>query len=452
MKSVNVILVGSNPLPCYIQAAYVLAGVTKDEEKCGLKKPDIILFVATNETKVYVDCIEKILKENVDKNFNYTQLTINDIYNAAEIEKAIQGKLEEMHNESAIGHILLNNTGGTKTMAVYATAAVRVFSSNNSVEMTECFVDPIKNKIRCYSEKQQNTELFPKTEDLRDKIKLSIEDLIRLHYVNIRDIKFRDLNGKDKRKRDYVKLTDCERRFAEDIIKKDDVYKKYQKFYEKCIAPSNEERVKYQTIDSVKTIVTSSYKLDGEFYKIKTDKISGLKLLIEDERFCTYFDEIKEYFVKGDSWKDEELKSLVLFAGGDWLEKYFYELLLEIRKDLAEEGKNTEIAWSCSVCQNKKDFEVDILALRGYELTLFSISMAETERLAKGKWFEAVYRIEQMAGEHGKAVIVNFLSDDEERLKDFQQDLKTFKRDVTIYQRSSLSDLDVLKQELRKIL
>ena len=60
------------------------------------------------------------------------------------------------------------------------------------------------------------------------------------------------------------------------------------------------------------------------------------------------------------------------------------------------QSKNESISDEMKILfeQYGKDFEVDILAIKGYELTLFSVSMANSEKLAKGKWFEAVYRTE----------------------------------------------------------
>ena len=148
-----------------------------------------------------------------------------------------------------------------------------------------------------------------------------------------------------------------------------------------------------------------------------------------------------------DREKIEEADRLI-FARGDWLEIYFYSALLDARRSLEE---NIETAWSYKVRPNNGDktFEIDVLALRGYELSYFSVSMAESneQNMAKGKWFEAVYRAEQIAGEHGKVGIVNLMT---EGLESFKKDLSSFKRDVDLYERDILNDYSLLVDTLKE--
>ncbi len=438
-KNVNVILVGSNPLPCYIQAAYVMQGVTEEEEKGGLKKPDIIVFVVTEETEKYAKNIEAILENKRKKSgwpsVAYRQIKIADIYNSARIEKDIKEGLKDIEKElkeqnTSIRHILLNNTGGTKAMAVYATIAVREFISQ-SVTVTECFVDPIKNEIRCYTKKEAESENeiiipisnFPEKGDLRDKIELDIEELVSLHYGKP-TIHYDDLNGKDEKENDYTRLTKQQFLFAKDILCSggDKIYKLYDKFFEICY-------------DKAKNA--------GELEALSLEKDNA-----------SIFELIKPYFRKEDNTFDFE--QLVIFTRGDWLEKYFYEALLEVAEEFRQDGRRIQTAWSYEVKPDTggKKFEVDVLALRGYTLTLFSISMVGTgkggESAAKGKYFEAVYRVEQMAGEHGRAVIVNFVPD--KILKKFAKDLSMFNKEVEPIYRKELGNVEALKEKIRKIL
>ncbi len=424
-KNVNVILVGSNPLPCYIQAAYVLQGVTEEEERNGLKQPDMIVFVVTNETAKYAESMKDIL---ISKGFqqglkinDYRQIVIGDIYSSSEIESSIQQGLEKINKDTEIGHILLNNTGGTKTMAVYATAAVRAFAKEK-IGVTECFVDPIKNKIRCYNKKNANTENFPKEGDLRELIELSIEEMVAMHYDNPQ-IQYDDLNGKSEDGSDYVKLTPQQFAFAKKILDDKTTYKLYERFFRICKKEKKEEE---------------------------------LERLAEDVNNRQVFESIKPFFLKEGAF---DFKQLEVFTHGKWLEKYFYEVLFEVKEEFEKEGIKIQTAWSYEITPEggRKNFEVDVLVLRGYALTLFSISMADgesrgEESMAKGKYFEAVYRVEQMSGEHGKAVVVNFFSEEEKKLQDFVKDLQAFNKEVKMINKRKLGNIGELKKEIRKIL
>ena len=79
---------------------------------------------------------------------------------------------------------------------------------------------------------------------------------------------------------------------------------------------------------------------------------------------------------------------------------------------------------------------MDIVTVRGFLLTLYSLTMAEAGEtgLAKGKWFEAVYRTDQMGGGHGKTELVCLLSSEADvcGLQSLLEDLKRSEADRSI--------------------
>lgn len=421
MSYLNVILVGSNPLPCYIQAAYVLDKCRDAKEKESLPVPDKILFVATNETQKYINCIENILEES-DLPIQYQdRLILNNGYDAKEIEKAVKKKIESMHETEDITGILLNFTGGTKSMAIYATMAVRNLSFYGSISssVTECYVDPDKNKLRCINASKETEHLYPEIadKDLRDFVKLRIDHLVRLHFGDA-ILKYSDLNdcGDNRNKYNAAFSQDQLEAAIEILSDTSDAFNEYQGFYNMF---ANNERRESRPARWERILDEKMQMMDGFNFKLK-------KL------------------------KAEEIRP---FASGDWLELYFYKALLCAKKKLENtDQKHVETALSYRVkpVGSNKEFEVDILALRGYELTLFSVSMVGTDKgeeaISKSKWFEAVYRTEQMAGDHGKVAVVNFLKDDV--IDDFKADLSTFNHEVEIYKRSELADFNRLVNRL----
>ena len=417
----NVILVGSSPLPCYIQAAYAL------QEGPGMEKPDYILFVVTentdglNGTIKYAENIKAVL-EKQQIAYESETLQITDGYNSYQIEEMVLKKIEEINQRETIEKILLNNTGGTKTMAVYATSGVRRFAQGRGVDVTECFVDPIENRIRCYQLGQNGSDLYPSYESgktLKDYVVLDIKELIYLHYGTKVKISYSDVNGKGSDNgKEYISMTEEQKQFAIQILSDKKAYENYEVFYRICAEHSK-----------------GSLKRRADKMVSELERQGRLSLL-------------SDLF----SWTEGEYNFLP-FMDGNWLELYFYIALLDAQKRLAKRNIAIQTVWSCKVTPEElygKEFEVDILAIKGYELTLFSVSMADAVGLAKGKWFEAVYRTEQMAGEHGNVAVVNFLYDKNgnNNIEKFRSDLKTFKREVEIYNKSDMKDYDALVEKI----
>lgn len=414
--NLNIILVGSNPLPCYIQAAYVLQkGRDRAEEKY-LPRPDKILFVVTQDTGKYCENIKEVLQKNCalsDEEMGQliSQLTLDNGRDMEEIESRLSEEIRRIKgacgNESM--HILLNDTGGTKMMTVYATVAARKFV--NCASIVECYVDAVENRIRCHGVKEGKTRMFPDPvkADLRSYVKLSIDQLVSLHFGEAG--KGKELAFDLEEKEEFIGT-------AQKILTEE--YKDtYEKFY-----------FWYGRID----------KKDPCTRKEEIGKLC--KKSAAEELFQGYHGGLYNFTAA----------DFELFGSGRWLEKYFCLALLEAKKILEGEHKSLDIAWSY-VIQPKgagKNFEVDVLALRGYVLTLYSISMVGDgkgeEQIAKGKWFEAVYRAEQMAGEHGKVQIVNFLKDSS--LENFKEDLHVFNREVGIKNREAICNFEDLAEDL----
>lgn len=412
----NIILVGSNPLPCYIQAAYVLQeGRDRAEEKY-LPRPDKILFVVTKDTGKYCDNIKDVLKENyaisdVELGQLASQLTLDNGRDMEEIESRISEEIRRIKstcgNESM--HILLNDTGGTKMMTVYATVAVREFV--NCASVVECYVDAVENRIRCHSAKEGETLMFPDPvkPDLRSYVKLSIDQLVRLHFGVTGQGKEFEFASEDKEA--FIKT-------AQKILgdKYKDTYEKFYLWYGRIC-----KKDKSAAAEKIGQLCEAS-----EAEELFKEYSGGLRNFTEDD--------------------------YELFGSGRWLEQYFCLALLEAKKILKVENKSLDIAWSYVVQPKEtgKNFEVDVLALRGYVLTLYSISMVGDgkgeELMAKGKWFEAVYRTEQMAGEHGNVQIVNFLKNSS--MEKFKEDLQVFNREVKIKNRKAICNFEILVDDL----
>ena len=419
--NLNIILVGSNPLPCYIQAAYVLRKERKveSEEERYLPVPDEILFVATEATKEFAQNIQSLLlQHDLDGIFYSCRISFCSLKNgrdATEIENRIKEKLDGLLEKKEHHHILLNDTGGTKVMTTHAALLCRDYAEEHSVRAVECYVDPDKNCLRCLCLNDGNTEIYPKTGQiiLQDQVRMSIQELIGLHYGKAAVIENRN-----------------------DEVEKEDFETNIQKL---CGTDS-------ESFIQIAERILGQFDLYKEFYKIWN---GGEKKSEKQQKFKSRQD-LKELFIdiNGGSVLEPLPKTKVLnfWGRGEWLELYFYLALRPVKQKLEAQGRHFELVWSCKVKkeQGSKEFEVDIVTVRGFVLTLYSLTMAESgeTRLAKGKWFEAVYRTDQMGGGHGKTELVCLLSDRDEvnRLDDFIRDLERSDADRSI-QIKTIEDL-----------
>lgn len=408
----NVTLVGSNPLPCYVPIAYLRRKQSStDKESRYLPRPDQILLVTTKDTNKYFAYIEHVLRKNelLGEQEKLESLQLDGSgRDASSIEKALIGKIKEIMPKEENNHIVLNNTGGTKVMATYATLGIR----STGIPVTECYMDADENRLRCHVSGEDVDQMFPEEGDLRDYVQMDISQLAWLHAGV--DVNFKFQNGTE------------------------------EDFCNKCIKCSAYSADVWRKTGSRVLGSHKSYKVFfNKFFKKNANAISE-----KIQGFLMEHNEVKDLF--RDNWNN--FKLLEEFDSGFWYEKYLYWALLEAKKRLWDDNKICiKTAWSCEVpISQQKKFEVDVLALRGYQLTVFSVSLADYQGLAKGKWFEAVYRTEQMAGGHGKTVIVSFLDKKEE--KKLNGDLETFDRKPVVYTREMTQNFEGLVDNLVDLL
>lgn len=410
--NLNIVLVGSNPLPCYIGAAYVLQKereLANSEEKY-LPVPEHILFVVTKETEEFAENIQKlIMKHQKNGEFFECAMSFCSLENGRDahiIESRLEEKLNGILAEKEYHHIVLNDTGGTKMMTVHAALLCRSYAKEHSVRAVECYVDPDENRLRCLCFNDGNMELYPKTgmRLLQDQIRMNVEELIRLHYGE--DAVIENRNGE---------------------VEESNFDKNIEKLCGTDVA----------SFIQISEAILNRFDAYKEFYGIW----NGRGELKEKKEVLKQSENLRRLFVCMDGTSLLEplpAKKVLKFWGrGEWLELYFYLALRQVKQKLEAEGKHFDLVWSCKVrkAQGSKEFEVDVVAVRGFLLTLYSLTMAEAGEtgIAKGKWFEAVYRTDQMGGGHGRAELVCLLSNDDIcLLQDLIEDLKRSETDRSI--------------------
>ncbi|WP_416198779.1 MAG: hypothetical protein ACFWUA_03445 [Sporanaerobacter sp.] len=100
----------------------------------------------------------------------------------------------------------------------------------------------------------------------------------------------------------------------------------------------------------------------------------------------------------------------------------------------------------------KSQFEIDLVALKGYQITVFTCTTDSTKGLTKSKSFEGLHRVEQLGGEHAKLCIVNMKEDKEELDRELVGFNSNFYKSKEIISKEDLKDYDHLVKKLRDIL
>lgn len=498
----NVVLVGSNPLPCYIQIAYLLNSKRDDHDL--LATPDKYLFVYSEETQNYYENICYVLREeglNIDSNNIKTVNLYKNSREGYKIEEEVKKSLQEIKLENKddnLKEVIINFTGGTKVMSVYATNAVRSFCNQkeNNIRYTEVYVDSVCHKINFntkLNEKLISEDKIPKdNNDLRKYVYISIDNLIKLHYGRNCKIKFKSKysSRKPNENKEYdSSLDDTIKELSKNIFcDKDKEYRDYIGYIRFNLDSNNLgyfNQIYKSKIDSIKSEIVSFgnqalldklyglefdekdkkiYKKISEkskeegvqFFLNKTNEYINLKKEVDQNYNIDYIP--KELNIielaKENDLKNINIKEINSVLGGFWFEHYFYLALLKAREELKKEKDiDIDVGWSCEVKPKGKNFEIDIVASKGYSLYVFSLTIDDTQFISKNKFFEVVFRTNQMSGEFGKVTLVTFLSKDDKEINKFKDDLTSFSTsfysDAQVWVNKDVNNFDELVKKIK---
>ena len=365
-----IILVGTNPLPCYISARYLWDTFNKDEIKniyfiCSTENPTI----GQAGTYEIGERIQNKLKEEFSDIKNKIMLLrVEDVRN----KRDIASKVKEINSED----IHLNYTGGTKSMAVFFYEECK----NNYLNFSSSYLDSRSNYMI------RNGDI-DNDEDLRKRYKLSLSDIANLHNIAI---KYGENNP------DY-----------KDVL---NIFDEYIKEKEKGLG-------------------------------IWLDKDNGFDAKAfkkNNNEFVSCLNDIQENIIKRPKVKavwDKLPASLTTvhkkleFLDGKWFEYWIYNLLVE-------DNDTEDITYYFDVKrQSNNEFQIDICAVYGYQLTVMSVTTSKKKGEIKLKVFEAIHRAIQLGGDEAKIIQLSLLPNNsvinknegiETTLKDVMiQDIKT---------------------------
>lgn len=399
--NIFICLVGSNPLPNYIVAEFLMK--YKDQYKGFIVKPDTYFFVHTGQegTKDYAKRIKRKLSlSNVCE-----EVCLSNPRNAKEIQDSFEkSKLNRLIKNDDIKTIHLNYTGGTKPMAVLTYKWLQEHPYRK-YELTLSDIDPRNNKLNIIkNDKEESSFSIPEDIDLIDLIDINIKDLLEMHGME-----FKELNEKVKGKiGGYLNL---------EGLSNEEQWEKKQEFFIECLnAKKNMETDLLRKVHSNRGYKANAIKKIDEFYD------------------------------------------------GKWLEYYIYEKIAKIleRENLTDKIQlYHSVKVNMKVDGSNREAEIDVIAIKGYKLYYFTVTTKAKIKDCKQKAFEGIFRARQLGGEHAKVVAVNMMpyetykDDDENYNRKLEADLKSFKAEsgeIDIIGYDELKDGDILESKLYDVL
>ena len=386
--STLVLLVGTNPLPNYVVAKYLIT-------KTDGKKFDRILLVHSKDTEYQADRLHKVLRDQLKQVSEPCPLGQSTVAN--DINKVMYSKLATLpENED----IHLNYTGGRKTMSVHVHAALTKLKNNQSNRsVTFSYLDS-SNYILRYDDDEGHVEpkdpVSGKQGDLRNFVKLDFEtELLALHgYEKVK-------LGSEP---DYLPVAEWIFQQARQHPAKDSLYTRLHDWAGFT-----------KTKEGLKNLIATDHPWpnDPAFDELGNLIATEFGLTVEE---CTW----AKFPPNNEKLPLPRRDKLCKFLEGGWLEPIVFAQLVKFVEDINYLNPPITACYVDIVAKRQHDMQIDVALLRGYELVLLSITTIgygsgyeykkdgsyPYKSEVKGKGFEAIHRAAQLGGEEARPILI----------------------------------------------
>lgn len=367
-----VLLVGSNPLPNAVASQLLV-----EEGGC-------ITLVHSKGTAKIADSLERWIKA-------FKQGGSPEVYKSEVDESSpadIQNRVKQALNNRQRTSVGLNYTGGTKVMAVHAYRAVQEWAVEHNTSPVFSYLDArtlemVFEKFEAHPEQQ----VF-----VGRSLELRIEDFLDLHGW--------------KTQSPY----NCEPFLPESAAALAQVFTKSD-----CIEDWHRWRSE--------ELRSKARRNNGGNWKSETE-LRQIQLELPQHDCFQPFSEIfcKELGLpensRGFQLSQEAVdpKKLCEWLDGVWLESYVLTIVKSLRDDLSLSD------FAQSVKTEAPQFEVDVVAVCGYQLFVFSCSTDSKKGQLKLKLFEAYVRARQLGGDEARVALVCLHSEPHLLKQEMQRD------------------------------
>lgn len=388
-----VLLVGTNPLPNYVVGKYF------SMNNRNLKRILLIYSEKTelskSSTKQYADDIRAVLAKKLDRNIEIKKEAISDVSSSIIISSEIRNILSPDNFGYEVEKIHLNYTGGTKAMSVHVYRELE--------EMWKYRFSASYLNARDFKIKFDNNQEYYSTEDLRETIDISWDDLFHLHNCKIfnKGGYFYTLNSEEKEK-----ITNN----IVNLINKGKIME-LKEWIQKFKSLNDKKKYNKISLDLINK--------EMEVYNNKRNK-ELFSLLASFPKDCRPVDEDGNWVYDNILTRRAFNENLIKFLDGKWLDSYVYQII-KTKKPESEPYISCELKTREDA--ESKPFEVDIILKNGYQICGISCGTTVSDKSRmKNKGFEVILRSRQIGGEEARAILVTLL--DKINLFKFERDLK----------------------------
>ncbi len=370
-----ILLIGTNPLPNFVVAHYLLTC------QPGLKDIYLLYSEETSSqggTKMYAENIQSLLQSVHQKaGLRFHQIHLSDISSAIEIWRNLKDRL--MVHLQSNNSIHLNYTGGTKAMGIHVYRWLEEHVREKDLKASFSYLDA--RTFQIVDDKAGRV-----TTDLRDHIKIGLDDLLALH--GFEKVPRQQTDGH------FVSSPALEKfKGLIDEDRLEDYFKDYNRE-----AFVGDKGLLTKAKDVRERITEKAFSAKGVFLEI-------VKRLPQDYRHFNDDGTFRE------PKNNKILAQVIEFLDGKWLEQYIYEVLnRRLPKGDFSAYTNCEIRRPQWQSPNQR-FELDVLLLKGYQLIGISCTTSHHRPLCKSKGFEIFMRTRQIGGEEARAALVTRLSE-----------------------------------------
>lgn len=422
-----ILLVGTNPLPNYITALYLADRIERlylvhTEKRSG-----------ASGTLHIAEGLKKQLSKRLPEVFTEGKIRLVSLSSECDAEKIYQN-LDSCLKLAKNARVHLNYTGGTKAMAVHVYQWVKQATEKLALKspIRFSYLDARKYRL-IYDEGVENPSA-----DLRTQVRVEdINELLALHGYPLH---------KEREENPFPDAMEHMSRIVEDglagefIQWKNNILGAVYHDGEGWIDNKDKrEKKKEEVADKVgsehPSVTYAHFKLDKVVEAVRRgnreiqDKQWLRELLMAFPEENRIVNEDGTLWIPACGTTDEELKSELKkrikkcvreFLDGKWLEYHVHDTLAELVDEMPDLAIRFGMSLKAKIQKQKEEFELDIFALRGYQL--FGISVTTDGRdHAKSKAFEVLHRVKQIGGDESRGVLIANL--DEKKAEEMKKNV-----------------------------
>jgi len=384
-----ILLVGGNPLPNAVAGKSLVA------------LGGIITLVHSQET---ADVAQRLGNWLRSQEFRVQFKQVEES-NPVSIVRGVLERLKGIKDQ----RVGLNYTGGTKAMSVHAYRAVEQWAKENGIAPVFSYLDARKLQM-VFDPADVASGGHGHTEYVGRTVELKLKDLLELH------------GWKLKHNTNTQTVLPASAKALSAVCASDDSFKDWKEWVHgelraKCRRPDKDDWKSKTTLGSLSLTLPGSSALSDIVQSLQSELVlTTCELALKQPTFNNNAEHLCE-------WLD-----------GKWLEHHVLNVLKNLPASLGLHQCEQNIE------THEVQFDVDVVALSGYQLFAFSCSTDSRKGLLKSKLFEAYIRARQLGGDEARVALVCCSNDPEGLEHEMRRDVDPEGR-IRVFGRKHLAGL-----------